>query len=249
MKEVTQININEINVNKNQLRLEFSDETIEGLADSIKDNGLLQPITVRKVDNGYELVSGERRLKACKMNGMEEIEAIVVDLNDEESAKLSIVENLQRQELNPIEQALAMKAIMESEDLTQQQLAQRLGYKQSTVANKLRLLKLPEYVLKAIVKGTITERHARALLNVPEEKLEEIFNTIVNKKYNVSKTEEYIKGVLSTNTHRKGVSGNVRIGLNTINNSFELIKKSGMDADMKVTEYDDEIKIVIRIRK
>lgn len=249
MKEVTQININEISVNKNQLRLEFSDETIEGLADSIKDNGLLQPITVRKVGNGYELVSGERRLKACKMNGMEEIEAIVVDLNDEESAKLSIVENLQRQELNPIEQALAMKAIMDSEDLTQSELAARLGYKQSTVANKIRLLKLPEYVLQAIAHNDITERHARALLNVPEEKLEEIFNTIVNKKYNVSKTEEYIKGVLSTNTHRKGVSGNVRIGLNTINNSFELIKKSGMDADMKVTEYDDEVKIVIRIRK
>lgn len=249
MKEVTQININEISVNKNQLRLEFSDETIEGLADSIKDNGLLQPITVRKVDNGYELVSGERRLKACKMNGMEEIEAIVVDLNDEESAKLSIVENLQRQELNPIEQALAMKAIMDSEDLTQSELAARLGYKQSTVANKIRLLKLPEYVLQAIAHNDITERHARALLNVPEEKLEEIFKTIVNKKYNVSKTEEYIKGVLSTNTHRKGVSGNVRIGLNTINNSFELIKKSGMDADMKVTEYDDEVKIVIRIRK
>ncbi len=249
MKEVTQININEISVNKNQLRLEFSDETIEGLADSIKDNGLLQPITVRKVDNGYELVSGERRLKACKMNGMEEIEAIVVDLNDEESAKLSIVENLQRQELNPIEQALAMKAIMDSEDLTQSQLAARLGYKQSTVANKIRLLKLPEYVLQAIAHNDITERHASALLTVPEEKLEEIFNTIVNKKYNVSKTEEYIKGVLSTNTHRKGVSGNVRIGLNTINNSFELIKKSGMDADMKVTEYDDEVKIVIRIRK
>ena len=249
MKEVTQININEITVNKNQLRLEFSDETIEGLADSIKDNGLLQPITVRKVGNGYELVSGERRLKACKMNGMEEIEAIVVDLNDEESAKLSIVENLQRQELNPIEQALAMKAIMDSEDLTQSELAARLGYKQSTVANKIRLLKLPEYVLQAIAHNDITERHARALLNVPEEKLEEIFNTIVNKKYNVSKTEEYIKGVLSTNTHRKGVSGNVRIGLNTINNSFELIKKSGMDADMKVTEYDDEVKIVIRIKK
>lgn len=249
MKEVTQININEISVNKNQLRLEFSDETIEGLADSIKDNGLLQPITVRKVGNGFELVSGERRLKACKMNGMEEIEAIVVDLNDEESAKLSIVENLQRQELNPIEQALAMKAIMDSEDLTQSELAARLGYKQSTVANKIRLLKLPEYVLQAIAHNDITERHARALLNVPEEKLEEIFNTIVNKKYNVSKTEEYIKGVLSTNTHRKGVSGNVRIGLNTINNSFELIKKSGMDADMKVTEYDDEVKIVIRIKK
>ena len=249
MKEVTQININEITVNKNQLRLEFSDETIEGLADSIKDNGLLQPITVRKVGNGFELVSGERRLKACKMNGMEEIEAIVVDLNDEESAKLSIVENLQRQELNPIEQALAMKAIMDSEDLTQSELAARLGYKQSTVANKIRLLKLPEYVLQAIAHNDITERHARALLNVPEEKLEEIFKTIVNKKYNVSKTEEYIKGVLSTNTHRKGVSGNVRIGLNTINNSFELIKKSGMDADMKVTEYDDEVKIVIRIKK
>ena len=126
--------------------------------------------------------------------------------------------------------------------------AERLGYKQSTVANKLRLLKLPDYIKKAISTGTITERHARALLNVPEEKLEEVYLTIVNRKYNVSKTEEYIKEL--TEAHkRKGVSSNLRIGVNTIREAYELCKRSGIDSDMQVTEYEDNVKIVIRMKK
>ncbi|MDO4198485.1 MAG: ParB/RepB/Spo0J family partition protein [Erysipelotrichaceae bacterium] len=248
-KEVVQLNIKDINTGRNQSRIDLYDEKIESLAESIKDTGLLQPVLVRKVEDHYELVSGERRYLACRLNGYESIDAIIVDLNDEESARLVLEENLQRQDLNAIEQAMAMKAIMKNEDLTQGELAERLGYKQSTVANKLRLLKLPEYVQRAIAHNTITERHARALLNVPEEKIEEVFLTITNKKYNVSKTEEYIKGLLSNDTHRKGVSGNVKIGLNTLKQSYELCRKSGIDADMKVTEYDDEIKIVIRMKK
>lgn len=250
MKEVIQININEIIPNKYQPRLDFYDETIEGLAESIKENGLLQPVTVRKTDNGkYELIAGERRYRACKFNGNEKIEAIVLEKSDDESAKLALIENLQREELNAIEQAFAMRHIMASEDLTQQQLASRLGYKQSTVANKLRLLKLPKYIQESIAHGDITERHARALLNVPEEMLENVYLTVTNRKYNVSKTEEYIKSLLSGNTHRKGVSNNVRIGMNTIQQAFDLCKKSGIDSDIKMTEYEDEVKIVIRMKK
>ena len=249
MKEVIQINIKEVIPNKNQPRLDFYDETIEGLAASIKENGLLQPITVRRTDDKYELIACERRFRACQLNGDEKIEAIVLDKDDEESAKLALIENLQREQLNAIEQAFAMKHIMNSEDLTQQELADRLGYKQSTVANKLRLLKLPEYIQKAVAHGTITERHARALLNVPEERLEEVYLTIVNRKYNVSKTEEYIRSLLSENVHRKGVSNSVKIGMNTIQQAYDLCKKSGIDSDIKVTEYDDEVKIVIRMKK
>ena len=182
------------------------------------------------------------------LNGASDIEAIIMESSDEESANLALIENLQREDLNAIEQAMAMRRIMSSEGLTQNELAKRLGYRQSTVANKLRLLKLPEYIKQAISHGTITERHARALLNVPEDKLEEVYLTITNRQYNVSKTEEYIRELTQTH-HSKGVSNNLKIGVNTIKEAYELCKKSGIDADLKVTEYDDNVKIVIRMKK
>ena len=143
---------------------------------------------------------------------------------------------------------MAMRRIMQSEDLTQVELAERLGYRQSTVANKLRLLKLPDYIKKAISRGEITERHARALLNVPDDKLEEVYLTIINRNYNVSKTEEYIREYLQKSKNR-GVSNNLKIGINTISQAYELCKKSGIDSTMQVTEYDDNVKIVIRMKK
>ncbi|MDO4940996.1 MAG: ParB/RepB/Spo0J family partition protein [Erysipelotrichaceae bacterium] len=248
MKEILKIKIDKIVPNKNQPRLDFYDDSIKGLAESIKENGLLQPITVRQVDNHYELIAGERRFRACQLNGYKEVEAIILDKTDEESANLALVENLQREDLNAIEQAMAMKKIMKSHNLTQNELAQRLGYKQSTVANKLRLLKLPEYIKNAISQGTITERHARALLNVDPKDLESVYLTITNRKYNVSKTEEYIKEL--TSAHKsKGVSNNVKIGINTIKQAYDLCRKSGIDAEYHVTEYDDSIKVVIKMKK
>ncbi|MBR4470497.1 MAG: ParB/RepB/Spo0J family partition protein [Erysipelotrichaceae bacterium] len=247
-KEIVKIKLNKIIPNKNQPRLDFYDESIKGLAESIKQNGLLQPITVRKNGDKFELIAGERRYRACLLNGASDIEAIIMDSTDDESANLALIENLQREDLNAIEQAMAMRRIMTSENLTQSELAERLGYRQSTVANKLRLLKLPEYIKQAISHGTITERHARALLNVPEEKLEEVYLTITNRQYNVSKTEEYIKQ-LTTKQHSKGVSGNLKIGVNTIREAYELCRKSGIDADFNVTEYDDNVKIVIKMKK
>ncbi|MBQ2137985.1 MAG: ParB/RepB/Spo0J family partition protein [Erysipelotrichaceae bacterium] len=247
-KEIVRIKLNKIIPNKNQPRLDFYDDSIKGLAESIKQNGLLQPVTVRKNGDKYELIAGERRYRASLLNGASDIEAIIMESSDEESANLALIENLQREDLNAIEQAMAMRRIMSSEGLTQNELAKRLGYRQSTVANKLRLLKLPEYIKQAISHGTITERHARALLNVPEDKLEEVFLTITNRQYNVSKTEEYIRELTQAH-HSKGVSNNLKIGVNTIKEAYELCKKSGIDADLKVTEYDDNVKIVIRMKK
>ena len=247
-KEIVRIKLDKIIPNSNQPRLDFFDDSIKGLAESIKQNGLLQPVTVRKNGTKYELIAGERRYRACLLNGDKDIEAIIMESTDEESAKLALIENLQREDLNAIEQAMAMKKIMRMETITQNELADRLGYKQSTVANKLRLLKLPDYIKKAISAGTITERHARALLNVPDEMLEEVFLTITNRKYNVSKTEEYIKQLTQRQKNR-GVSNNLKIGVNTISQAFELCKKSGIDADMQVTEYEDNVKIVIRMKK
>ena len=247
-KEIVRIKLNKIIPNKNQPRLDFYDDSIKGLAESIKQNGLLQPVTVRKNGDKYELIAGERRYRASLLNGASDIEAIIMESSDEESANLALIENLQREDLNAIEQAMAMRRIMSSKGLTQNELAKRLGYRQSTVANKLRLLKLPEYIKQAISHGTITERHARALLNVPEDKLEEVYLTITNRQYNVSKTEEYIRELTQAH-HSKGVSNNLKIGVNTIKEAYELCKKSGIDADLKVTEYDDNVKIVIRMKK
>ena len=247
-KEIVKIRLDKIIPNKNQPRLDFYDDSIKGLAESIRQNGLLQPITVRKNGDKFELIAGERRYRACLLNGDNDIEAIIMESSDDESAKLALIENLQREDLNAIEQAMAMQRIMKSEDLTQVQLAERLGYRQSTVANKLRLLKLPEYIKNAISRGEITERHARALLNVPEDMLEEVYLTIVNRQYNVSKTEEYIRE-LTKRSRNRGVSNNLKIGINTITQAYELCKKSGIDSDMQVTEYEDNVKIVIRMKK
>jgi len=248
MKEVVKIKLNKIIPNKNQPRLDFYDDSIKGLADSIKANGLLQPVTVRQNGDKFELIAGERRYRACKLNGFNEIEAIILDKSDDESANLALIENLQREDLNAIEEAMAMKRIMHSENLTQNELANRLGYRQSTVANKLRLLRLPDYVKKAIANDTLTERHARALLKVSDEHLQEVFDTIVERKYNVSKTEEYIRE-LNTKHKQKGVSGNVKIGINTIKEAYELCRKSGIDADLQMTEYEDNVKLVIKFKK
>jgi len=248
MSEIVKIKVDKIVPNKAQPRLDFYDESIQGLADSIAENGLLQPISVRKVNNKYELIAGERRYRACLLNGLKEVDAIVYELNDDQSAKLALIENIQREDLNAIEQALAMKRIMASENLTQDELAERLGYKQSTVANKIRLLKLPEYVKNAISRGMITERHARALLKVPEERLEEVFMTITNRKYNVSKTEEYISSLLEKKKS-KGISGSAQLALNTFKQAYDMCRKAGIDADFQTTDYEDSLKITIKIKK
>lgn len=249
MSEIVRIKLSDIVTNKSQPRLNFYDETIVSLAESIKENGLLQPISVRKVDDKYELIAGERRYRACLYNGFDEIDAIIYDKSDDESATLSLIENIQREGLNAIEQAMAMERLMKTQDLTQNELATKLGFKQSTVANKIRLLKLPDYVKNAVGNGTITERHARALLKVPSDKLENVFLTVTNRNYTVSKTEEYIDELLNEHKHEKGVSNNVNIGVNTLKQAYEMIRKSGIDADFNKTDYGDYTKIVIKIKK
>ncbi len=249
MSEVVNIDVNKIVPNKSQPRLDFYDDSIKSLAESIKENGLLQPVSVRKMGDEYELIAGERRFRACKYLGFKEVKAIVYDMSDKESAALSLIENIQREDLNAIETAMAMQRIMDDEGITQNELAKRLGYKQSTVANKIRLLKLPDYVKNAVSIGTITERHARALLKVPSEMLEEVFLTITNRNYTVSKTEEYIDSLLNKNKHTKGVSYGSQIAVNSLKQTYDMVRNAGIDADFQVSEYSDITKIVIKIKK
>lgn len=223
--------------NPNQPRQVFDQEELVNLAISIRMNGILQPITVRQTDKGYELVSGERRLRASKLAGLVSIPCIVVEVNNMKSAVFALIENLQRQNLNYFEEALAIERLMDEYGLSQEDAARRLGKAPSTVSNKLRLLTLPEEARIKLMEKGLTERHARALLKLDGEDVLPILNRIIEKKLNVTQTEELIEEVLSKRDspkrHTKRMFSDVKIFLNTINNAVDTMKKSGIGADIK----------------
>lgn len=245
MRETKRINRELINCEIKES--DYQDEKIISLIEAIKNDVVFNTITLKENNGRYDVLADENVLKAYLINGNEEIEANVLTNEDNAEINATLLQNMQRVKNSVIDEALAMEKIMVDEDITQVNLAKRLGLKQSTIANKLRLLKLPDYVKKAVDNGILTERHARALLKVESEKLEDVFNTIVNRKYNVKKTEEYIKGL---NIHsNRGVSNNVRIGINTVEEAYKLCKKSGLDCDFSSRESEDEIKVIIRFKK
>ena len=172
-EEVIKIAIEKITPNRYQPRTVFDDEKIEELSRTIHTHGVIQPIVVRPFGEQYEIIAGERRYRAIKKLGWPEVPAIVRNLNDKETASIALIENLQREELTAIEEALAYQQLLELHSLTQEALAQRLGKGQSTVANKLRLLKLPQFVQTAILNRELTERHARALIAIKDEQLQQ----------------------------------------------------------------------------
>ena len=223
--------------NPNQPRQVFDQEELVNLAISIRMNGILQPITVRQTDKGYELVSGERRLRASKLAGLVSIPCIVVEVNNMKSAVFALIENLQRQNLNYFEEALAIERLMDEYGLSQEDAARRLGKAPSTVSNKLRLLTLPEEARIKLMEKGLTERHARALLKLDGEDVLPILDRIIEKKLNVTQTEELIEEVLSKRDspkrHTKRMFSDVKIFLNTINNAVDTMKKSGIGADIK----------------
>jgi len=172
INNIIDIDINKIIPNKNQPRKFFDDNALEELSQSIKNYGIIQPITVRKIyDDIYEIIAGERRYKAVKLLGNETIPAVVIEVKDEESAAMALIENLQREDLNFIEEAMAFERLIEDFDLSQTQLAEKVGKSQSTIANKMRILKLPESVKIKIRDSKLSERHARALLKIDDEEL------------------------------------------------------------------------------
>ncbi len=195
---VYQISTNSIIPNPNQPRKSFSEDSILKLADSIKQHGIIQPITVRKTGDIYELVSGERRLRAVKELNMQQIPCIIVDIDDEKSAEISIIENLIREDLNIFEQAAAIESLIDTYGLTQEQIAEKLSVSQSFIANKLRLLRLTSEERDLILKNKLTERHARALLKVfDKEKRAELIKTIVEEGLNVANTEILIENCIN----------------------------------------------------
>ncbi len=223
--------------NPNQPRQVFDQEELVNLAISIRMNGILQPITVRQTDKGYELVSGERRLRASRLAGLVSIPCIVVEVNNMKSAVFALIENLQRQNLNYFEEALAIERLMNEYGLSQEDAARRLGKAPSTVSNKLRLLSLPDEARKILMEKGLTERHARALLKLEKDEVMPILDKIIEKRLNVTQTENLIDEALckkdSPKRQTKRMFSDVKIFLNTINNAVDTMKKSGIGADIK----------------
>ena len=196
-KRVMEIPIEDVVPNPYQPRKIFSQVSLEELSNSIKVYGIIQPITVRAKDGKYELIAGERRLRAAKLAELKTIPAIINNMNDESSAVLALLENLQREDLNFIEEAIGYENLIKEHAFTQQQLAEKLGKNQSTVANKLRILKLPNDIKMKLIENNLTERHARAFLKLPSEDLmQSVLDKVIKNELTVKKTEKLIQDVL-----------------------------------------------------
>lgn len=251
VNKVILLAISEIRTNPAQPRSDFSKEQLLVLANSIKENGLLQPITVRKSDLGYfKLVSGERRLRACAMLGYKQIPCIVVSKTERESAVLALIENIHREDLNIFEQALALKKLIAEWGVTQEEAAIKLGMAQSTVANKMRLLKLTEEEKQMILQYHLTERHARALLKIDDINTRKaVIEQIVQKSMTVAQTDAYITSLGEMRHKQKTVPiiKDVRLFVNTINKAVRVMKEAGVPAIAKKREEQDFIEYIVRI--
>ncbi|MGX9136569.1 nucleoid occlusion protein [Rummeliibacillus sp. JY-2-4R] len=257
-ESVVKLAIDKISPNRYQPRTIFDDSKIEELARTIHTHGVIQPIVVRRLNNeGYEIIAGERRYRAMKSLNWTEVPAIIRDMNDKETASVALIENLQREELTSIEEAQAYQKLLELHELTQEALAQRLGKGQSTIANKLRLLKLPEIIQQAILKREISERHARALVPIKDEALQlSLLQETIEQDYNVRQLEQRISEVLNpeekpkkAKPRRKAVSKDIRIALNTIRQSFTMVNQSGIRLETEEEENDDFYQITVKIPK
>ncbi|MBD1379855.1 nucleoid occlusion protein [Metabacillus arenae] len=256
-EQVHQIPVHEIIPNQYQPRTIFADEKIEELSQTIKTHGIIQPIVVRSMEGeaSYELIAGERRWRAVQKLGWETIPAIIKNYSDAETASVALIENLQREELSAIEEAMAYAKLLELHRLTQEALAQRLGKGQSTVANKLRLLKLPQEVQDALLQKKITERHARALIPLKLHELQvNLVEEIVAKQLNVKQTEDRVVKLLEKEkpkpaVKRRSFSRDTRIAMNTIRQSLTMVEDTGVKINSEEEEFEDYIQFTIKIPK
>ena len=238
-----------IRANPGQPRKVFREEALEELAESIRQHGILQPLSVRRVGAGYELIAGERRLLAGIRAGLSEIPCIVMSMDDRESGMAALVENLQRQDLDYIEEAKGISRVMDQWSMSQEQAAQLLGKSQSCVANKLRLLKHSAQVLQALRENGLSERHARALLKLSDEthKLTAIA-TISRLGMSVARTEQYIESLLSPQEEKR-FRANISSFLRNVSHTLTRIQQAGIPAISERRETDSQIVLTITIPK
>lgn len=247
------IDIHKIEANGHQPRTHFENEKIQELAVSIQQNGLLQPIVVRPYQGKYQIVVGERRYRACLLAGIEEVPCLVQNYDEQQTATAAIVENIQRENLSAIEEALAYQQILDTQNITQEELAKKVGKKQSTIANKLRLLQLPMTVQEAVRRKDITERHARALLKLDTTaKQNNMLREIMDKGLNVEQTEEKIKKKIEPKKPKpktKSISQNLKIAMNTLDQAAMMVQQAGVDISVDISETEDEVVYVIKMKK
>ena len=251
------LSIGSIRPNPSQPRKIFDQTSLQELAASIVQYGILQPLTVRRRPDGYELVAGERRLRAARLAGLTQVPALLLCVDEEQSGMLALVENLQRRDLDFIEEAQGLARLMRLYGLSQDQAATRIGKSQSAVANKLRLLRMSPEILNAVRANGLSERHTRALLKLPTEKARmEVVEHVIKKRLNVAQTEMYIERLLTEGTAREPkrslgrfILRDVRVFLNTVDHNFDLIKNAGINAAKTTEETDEEIILTIRIPK
>ncbi|QSX07573.1 nucleoid occlusion protein [Alkalibacter rhizosphaerae] len=262
--KIVYIPLENIGPNPYQPRTKFSETSLRELARSIESYGVLQPITVRQLsENRYELIAGERRYRAAKLAGLTQIAAIVSDIADSDSAMIALIENIQRENLDFVEEAESYFQLMQIHDLTQEQIAKKVGKSQSTIANKMRILKLSKPVRDVLLQEKLTERHGRALLKIPDEELQlEALKKVVQRDLNVKKTEELVEhirdGILQgdkdgkvTPASRAKIKSriNLRIYTNTLKQAYTEILKTGVEATYDEIEKDDGLEVRILIKK
>lgn len=256
INRVVEISVNDIVPNPHQPRRYFENSELQQLAESIKQDGILQPLTVRKTEDGYELVSGERRLRASKLIGLAVVPCIIIAVTERNSALLALVENVQREDLTFFDEALAISQLIEFYGMTQEDAAIRLGMAQSTVANKIRLLKLSNPERDAISAAGLTERHARAMLKLKDKDVEfrvTVIDKIKRFNMNVDRTENYIEEILKADTEKESyrkravVLRDVKLFMNTINKAVQTMQMAGVPANAKKTQNDEFIEYHIRI--
>lgn len=253
--QVVLIPHNEIKPNPNQPRMRFDYDELEGLAQSIRSNGILQPIILRKNENEeYELISGERRLRAARMVGLNKIPSLVIEADSEKSTLFSILENLQRKDLDFFEEAQALDKLLSDYGMSQEEIGKKLGKAQPTLSNKLRLLRLPADMRYEISKAGLTERHARSLLRLEDDNIRRrALSIIIDRRLNVEETERLIMQMIKKTTDPKKpmLRGfkDVRIFINTLNHAVDTIRRAGIEADSAKTETEEYIEYVVRIPK
>ena len=252
--KVVALPLEQIEPSPYQARRTFDEEELAGLAASIRENGLLQPVTVRRAGEGrYELIAGERRLRACKLAGMDKVPAIIRDAADGETAALGLLENIQRADLNPFEQARGLQDILALWGCTQAEAAKRLGMAQPTLANKLRLLQLTADQQQFILDNRLTERHARAVLRLPANRRSKALIHISSHRLNARATDRYIEQLLQgapepvVKARRLPMVRDVRIFVNTIDHAIRLMTDNGVPATAHREDGDGYIQYTVRI--
>ncbi|MGI5984771.1 MAG: ParB/RepB/Spo0J family partition protein [Clostridiales bacterium] len=258
---ISYLSVDEIYPSPVQPRKRFPQESLKELSDSIAQYGVLNPLTVRKRGTRYELVAGERRLRASMLAGLREVPCIVIDVNMEESSLLALVENIQRRDLDFVEEAEGISQLIHLFGMSQEEAARRLGKSQPSIANKLRLLRLPQDVLDTLRDENMTERHGRALLRLSGEETQRLaLQQMIKERMNVSAAEEYVDSLLrapeqNPESESKGkrktmfVLKDVRVFLNTLTHGLEVMKQGGIDAGMEKYETDTELVLTISIPK